>query len=451
MTPKPPSKPIKSEIGVVEEAEEDGVEECRELEVLEATVEEEVSESAGPEVKIVKKSRWEQSRRSRKFCGKWLNIPEIREWVHPIPTDPTYVWCKMCKSKIRAHLNDLKTHKSTKKHKRNMATYEPELPPAETMDCGNGIFVSFSTPKIRQGEMEDPESGVLGGPNLSSMSTLGGKEVVNPASLGFIGSGNMAQALLGAFIKKGLVDPPHVTASAPSVRNLTKLCALGVCTTHDNNMVVMKSDVVFLCVKPHLLNNVIASLDPLPPDHNPLFVSIVTGHDIDSLEEMLSTLVERPRVIRTMPNTPAMIGQGCCLYTLGTHATPSDGSVMHSMLSSVGVCAEIPEQQMDAACGLAGSGPAYIYAAIEAMADGGVKMGLPRHLAQSLAAQMVKGSASMVLESGKHPGQLKDEVCSPSGTTISAMHVLEKAGFRNALISAVEASALRSKELGGNK
>ncbi|KAK8737700.1 hypothetical protein OTU49_004199 [Cherax quadricarinatus] len=124
---------------------------------------------------------------------------------------------------------------------------------------------------------------------------------------------------------------------------------------------------------------------------------------------------------------------------------------MNSILSSVGFCAEIPEYQMDAACGLAGSGPAYIYAAIEALADGGVKMGLPRQLAQTLAAQTVKGAATMVLEHGKHPAQLKDEVCSPGGTTIAAMHSLEKNGFRNALISAVEAAALRSIELGSDK
>lgn len=154
MTPKPPAKPIKSEIGVVEGEHEEVVEECQELEVLEGPPAEEGASELGPEVKIIKKSKWEQSRRSRRFCGKWLNMPEIKDWVHPIATDPTYVWCKMCKSKIRAHLNDLKTHKGTKKHKRNMASYDPELPPAETMDCGNGIFVSFSTPKIRHGELE---------------------------------------------------------------------------------------------------------------------------------------------------------------------------------------------------------------------------------------------------------------------------------------------------------
>ncbi|XP_053626359.2 pyrroline-5-carboxylate reductase 2 isoform X2 [Cherax quadricarinatus] len=245
------------------------------------------------------------------------------------------------------------------------------------------------------------------------------ESILIPANVGFVGCGNMAQALLHSFIKK--------------------------------DKVIKQCDVIFLCVKPHLLRKMINELNTLEADHSPLFVSIVSGYDLNTLEEMLSVLVHAPRVVRTMPNTPSMVGQGCCLYTLGTHTSPADSVAMNSILSSVGFCAEIPEYQMDAACGLAGSGPAYIYAAIEALADGGVKMGLPRQLAQTLAAQTVKGAATMVLEHGKHPAQLKDEVCSPGGTTIAAMHSLEKNGFRNALISAVEAAALRSIELGSDK
>ncbi|XP_069936383.1 pyrroline-5-carboxylate reductase 3-like isoform X1 [Cherax quadricarinatus] len=277
------------------------------------------------------------------------------------------------------------------------------------------------------------------------------ESILIPANVGFVGCGNMAQALLHSFIKKELVNPSCVIASAPSDRNLSKLRTWGVKTTNDNNKVIKQCDVIFLCVKPHLLRKMINELNTLEADHSPLFVSIVSGYDLNTLEEMLSVLVHAPRVVRTMPNTPSMVGQGCCLYTLGTHTSPADSFAMNSILSSVGFCAEIPEYQMDAACGLAGSGPAYIYAAIEALADGGVKMGLPRQLAQTLAAQTVKGAATMVLEHGKHPAQLKDEVCSPGGTTIAAMHSLEKNGFRNALISAVEAAALRSIELGSDK
>ncbi|XP_063846749.1 pyrroline-5-carboxylate reductase 3-like isoform X2 [Scylla paramamosain] len=276
-------------------------------------------------------------------------------------------------------------------------------------------------------------------------------EVMNPASLGFIGCGNMAQAMLSAFLKKGLVDPHLTIASAPSERNLTKVRALGVRTTHDNNEVARTSDLVFLCVKPHLLSPVLADLLPLENNHSPLFVSVVTGVSLSDLEEMLSSVVDNPRVVRCMPNTPSAVGQGCCLYARGTQTTASDAEATSSLLSAVGMSAEIPEYQIDAACGLAGSGPAYIYMAIEALADGGVKMGLPRPLAQTLAAQTVKGAATMVLETGKHPGQLKDEVCSPGGTTIAAVHALEKNAFRNSLMSAVEASTLRSKELGAKK
>lgn len=276
-------------------------------------------------------------------------------------------------------------------------------------------------------------------------------EVMNPASLGFIGCGNMAQAMLTAFLEKGLVDPNLTIASAPSDRNLSKLRALGVKTTHDNNEVVRSSDLVFICVKPHLLTPVIGDLLPLERNHNPLFISVVTGVCLADLEEMLSTLVDNPRVVRSMPNTPSAVGQGCCLYARGSHTTPSDAEATSSLLSAVGFSAEIPEYQIDAASGVAGSGPAYVYIAIEALADGGVKMGLPRDLALTLAAQTVKGAGAMVLETGKHPGQLKDAVCSPGGTTIAAVHALERHAFRNSLISAVEASTLRSKELGAKK
>ncbi|XP_064086980.1 pyrroline-5-carboxylate reductase 3-like isoform X6 [Macrobrachium nipponense] len=274
-----------------------------------------------------------------------------------------------------------------------------------------------------------------------------GKEVIIPASIGFIGAGNMAQALMNSFLAKGLVEPHLLMASAPSNRNLEKLPS-GMRTTNDNNRLVKECDIIFLCVKPHLLTEMIEGLDPLERDHSPLFISVVTGFDICTLEQLLGSLIDAPRVVRTMPNTPCMVGQGCCVYTMGTNTNESDAKVVCSILHSVGYSAEIPEYQMDAACGLAGSGPAYIYTAIEALADGGVKMGLPRHLAHSLAAHTVKGAASMVLQSGKHPAQLKDEVCSPGGTTITAIHSLEKNGFRGALISAVEASANRAKELG---
>ncbi|XP_063599294.1 uncharacterized protein LOC134775684 isoform X2 [Penaeus indicus] len=376
----------------------------------------------------------------RKFCEKWLHLPEVRDWIYPLKNEPMLVWCKFCKTKIRAHLTDLKIHNKTLKHKRNVGSLRPEVP-RDVFKVEHDTHAP-SSPKQVFADMADVENSDV------TSTEMADREVLNPANIGFIGCGNMAQALLKAFVKEGLVDPSQVVASAPSDRNLSKIRPMGVKTTNDNNRVVCESDMVFLCVKPHLLADVIEGLDPLERNHNPLFVSVITGFDLHTLEQMLSSIVDTPRVVRTMPNTPCMVGQGCCVYTLGRFATSGDGSVMNSMLKSVGVSAQVPEYQIDAACGLAGSGPAYIYAAIEALADGGVKMGLPRHLAQTLAAQTVKGAATMVMETGKHPGQLKDEVCSPGGTTITAMHVLERNGLRNALISAVEASANRSKELG---
>ncbi|KAK7077095.1 hypothetical protein SK128_002984 [Halocaridina rubra] len=183
-------------------------------------------------------------------------------------------------------------------------------------------------------------------------------------------------------------------ASAPTHRNLSRV-PHGMRTTNDNNQVVRECDIIFICVKPNMLAEMIEGLDPLERDHNPLFVSVVTGFDVNTLEQMLGSLVDSPRVIRTMPNTPCMIGQGCCVYTMGNNTNDSDSKVIHSMLHSVGYCAKVPEYQMDAACGLAGSGPAYVYAAIEALADGGVKMGLPRQLSQSLAAHMVRLGSSV--------------------------------------------------------
>ncbi|XP_064086979.1 pyrroline-5-carboxylate reductase 3-like isoform X5 [Macrobrachium nipponense] len=337
-------------------------------------------------------------------------------------------YCRACDKELTAGKSELLKHAASDTHKNHLGfksmPYMTNMPVTET--------VVEVVPVPQDGAVSPAPSG---------------KEVIIPASIGFIGAGNMAQALMNSFLAKGLVEPHLLMASAPSNRNLEKLPS-GMRTTNDNNRLVKECDIIFLCVKPHLLTEMIEGLDPLERDHSPLFISVVTGFDICTLEQLLGSLIDAPRVVRTMPNTPCMVGQGCCVYTMGTNTNESDAKVVCSILHSVGYSAEIPEYQMDAACGLAGSGPAYIYTAIEALADGGVKMGLPRHLAHSLAAHTVKGAASMVLQSGKHPAQLKDEVCSPGGTTITAIHSLEKNGFRGALISAVEASANRAKELG---
>lgn len=152
-------------------------------------------------------------------------------------------------------------------------------------------------------------------------------------------------------------------------------------------------------------------------------------------------------MVRAMPNTPALVRHGASVFCCGTSALSADRRLTARLLDGVGICREVPETLMDAATGLSGSGPAYVYIAIEALADGGVEMGLPRDLAQELAAGTVLGAAKMVLDSGRHPGALKDEVCSPAGNTVRAVHRLEKSGFRSALMDAVEAATLRAREI----
>merc|ERR1712086_535326 len=167
----------------------------------------------------------------------------------------------------------------------------------------------------------------------------------------------------------------------------------------------------------------------------------MAGIQMKTLAGSLKTIADSPRIIRVHPNTPAMVGTGCSVISIGEGSNEEDANVVKQLLTSVGLCEQVPEYQQDAFTGMAGSGPAYIYTIIEALSDGGVRMGLPRALATQFAAKMV-------LESGKHPGQLKDEVTSPGGTTIRALQVMERGGIRGIMMDAVQASAERAAELG---
>jgi len=265
----------------------------------------------------------------------------------------------------------------------------------------------------------------------------------------------MATALVKGFVSSGLIPAANIFVSAPSDRNLGKFREMNCRTTHENLEIIENCNIIFFAVKPHLFPVVMRNLrekcqSPEMPltTVSKLYVSIMAGIKMETLSGNLKTVVENARIIRVHNNTPAMVGAGCSVFSTGEGSTNEDAKIVSELLSSVGLCERVPESQQDAFTGMAGSGPAYIYTIIEALSDGGVRQGLPRDLATKFAAQMTMGAAKMVLESGKHPGELKDEVTSPNGTTIRALHVMEKAGIRGIMMDAVQASAERATELG---
>ena len=265
-----------------------------------------------------------------------------------------------------------------------------------------------------------------------------------PLAVGFLGAGQMATALAVGWARAGLLDPARSVASDPSPAARSSFGqATGVPTAATNAEVVSACDVLILAVKPQVLPVVLADLRPhLAPRH--LLVSIAAGVTLKALGEASG----EARVVRVMPNTPCLVGASAAGFSLGARATPHDAATVGELFGAVGKVHHLPEHLLDAVTGLSGSGPAFVYVMIEALADGGVKAGLPRDVAMSLAAQTVFGSAKMVLETGTHPAALKDAVASPGGTTIAGLHALERAAFRAALMDAVEAAATRARELG---
>lgn len=265
----------------------------------------------------------------------------------------------------------------------------------------------------------------------------------NP-SAGFIGAGQMATALAKGFVQAGFLPADRIVASdvIPETRSRFE-SETGAKTLGSNAEVAAAADVLFLAVKPQQMAGVLAQLKGTVSRKH-LVVSIAAGVPLKTL----ASLGNDVRLVRVMPNTPCLLGAGASAYALGGTATPEDGKLVEQMLSTVGRAVCVPEKLLDAVTGLSGSGPAYVYLIIEALSDGGVRMGLPRDVATTLAAQTVLGAARMVLETGKHPGTLKDAVTSPGGTTIAGLHALECGGLRGCLIDAVQAATLRSAELG---
>ncbi|HIE50380.1 MAG TPA: pyrroline-5-carboxylate reductase [Armatimonadetes bacterium] len=262
--------------------------------------------------------------------------------------------------------------------------------------------------------------------------------------IAFLGAGAMGSALMRGLLQSRRVTPAQLLAADPDgTRREAVRTELGVTVTEDNAEAVRQANLIVLAVKPQVVVPVLHELrNILQPSQ--LLISIAAGVTLATLES--AAQVPLP-VVRVMPNTPALVGCGASAYCLGTHATPHHGEQVRALLSAVGSVVEVEEKLMNAVTGLSGSGPAYVYLIIEALADGGVRCGLPRTTALQLAAQTVLGAAQMVLQTGEHPGVLKDRVASPGGTTIVGLQMLERRGMRGALLDAVLAAAQRAEEL----
>ena len=265
------------------------------------------------------------------------------------------------------------------------------------------------------------------------------------ARLGFLGGGNMSAALIKGLLHGEVVPPERIVASDVKSERLEHLHAThGIRTTLDNLVLLRESDVVVLAVKPQVIDRVLSEVGAgVRPDQ--LVISVAAGVPIEALEGRLPA---GSRVVRAMPNTPATVQAGATAIAGGAHAVADDLRVARELFEAVGRVVELDEGLLDAVTGLSGSGPAYVMVIIEALADGGVKVGLHRDTALLLAAQTVFGSARLLLETGEHPGRLKDMVTSPGGTAIAGLHTLESGALRKTLIDAVEAATRRSVELG---
>lgn len=263
-------------------------------------------------------------------------------------------------------------------------------------------------------------------------------------SIAFIGGGQMAEAIVSGLLSGQVCSPEHLWATDPVAARRDRLKSeFGIRVGNDNRAAVAWAEMVVLAVKPQTLPDVLEEIGPGLAGK--LAVSIVAGVGIRAIAEQAPGA---RGIVRAMPNQPVMVREGMTALAAGVDVTDHDLQAVRTIFEAVGRVIPVEERLMDAVTGLSGSGPAYVFQAIEALADGGVKMGLPRHTAELLAAQTVLGAARLVLESGEHPAKLKDRVASPGGTTIAGLHQLEQGGVRATLMGAVEAATKRSQELG---
>ena len=267
--------------------------------------------------------------------------------------------------------------------------------------------------------------------------------------IGFIGGGNMAEAMIKGLLSASFIDAKNVFVSEPSEAKRDTLHAeYKIKVSADNRELVKKCDIIILAVKPQIVQKVLRDIASLV-GRDKLVISIAAGVPIAIMDDVLRGGKNKKfSIVRTMPNTPALVQEGVTAIASGEHVRKIDVKIAHRIFEAVGRTVDVEEDQLDAVTGLSGSGPAYIFMLIEALSDAGVKMGLSREVANTLTIQTVLGSAKLARESGKHPGELKDMVTSPAGTTISGLHALEEGSFHTTLMNAVEDATLRSRELG---
>ena len=265
--------------------------------------------------------------------------------------------------------------------------------------------------------------------------------------IGFIGYGNMGQAMVNSIIRENLVPIENIIVSKKEITQKTIAGNKHNIKIVSNNVeVARQADILILAVKPFIFGKILEEIKENIKE-DAIVISIAAGISLSYLKKNLK---ENTKIVRAMPNTPALVGEGMTAYSLGCVLNDKERSEIESIFDSFGMSQVIDEGLMDGVTSISSSSPAYVYMMIEALADGGVREGIPRHLAYTLAAQAVLGSAKMVLETGLHPGELKDKVCSPGGVTIEAVANLEKYGFRSAIIEAVKKCIDKSKEIGKN-
>ena len=263
-------------------------------------------------------------------------------------------------------------------------------------------------------------------------------------TIGFIGGGNMASAMIGGILKSGLAAKEQIIATAKTTKTTDSLSErFGISASTDNTAAAKQSDILFLAVKPYLFEEIIVEIkDYVRPET--LIISIAAGQTLEKIEHVFEKNI---KLVRAMPNTPALVGEAMSALCSNQNVTEDDLSDAKAIFNSFGKCEVVPESMMDTVIGVSGSSPAYVYMFIEAMADAAVADGMTRAQSYKFAAQAVLGAAKMVLETETHPGALKDAVCSPGGTTIEAVAMLEQLGLRSTVINAQRACVLKSIDM----